>query len=114
MTGYGTGGTFHGAGKYIKEQSPNTKIVLAEPAAANLIGSGIKTERNPDGSPATSHSAFAGKSALVLFYYVYSDVQSRSRLIWALCLNLVCLYITAFKPQILTKVISPLFHLHKS
>lgn len=59
MTGYGTGGTFHGAGKYIKEQSPNTKIVLAEPAAANLIGSGIKTERNADGSPATSHSAFA-------------------------------------------------------
>lgn len=32
---------------------------MAEPAAANLIGSGIKTERNPDGSPATSHSAFA-------------------------------------------------------
>lgn len=86
MTGYGTGGTFHGAGKYIKEHSPSTKIVLAEvsqwfilcaslfmsyylkshhsplllqPAAANLIGSGIKTERNSDGSPATSHSAFS-------------------------------------------------------
>ena len=59
VTGYGTGGTFHGAGKYIKEHSPSTKIVLAEPAAANLIGSGIKTERNSDGSPATSHAAFA-------------------------------------------------------
>ena len=56
----GTGGTFHGAGKYIKEHSPNTKIILAEPGAANLIGSGIKTERNADGSPATSHPAFKG------------------------------------------------------
>lgn len=27
--------------------------------AANLIGSGIKTERNDDGSPASSHPAFA-------------------------------------------------------
>lgn len=33
VTGYGTGGTFHGAGKYIKKNSPNTKIVLAEPGA---------------------------------------------------------------------------------
>ena len=59
VTGYGTGGTFHGTGKYIKEQSPDTKIILAEPGAANLIGSGIKTERNADGSPAGSHPAFA-------------------------------------------------------
>ena len=58
VTGYGTGGTFHGAGKYIKENSPGTKIVLAEPGAANLIGSGIKTDRNDDGSPAASHPAF--------------------------------------------------------
>jgi len=58
VTGYGTGGTFHGAGKYIKEHSPDTKIILAEPGAANLIGSGIATERNPDGSPSSSHPAF--------------------------------------------------------
>ena len=58
MTGYGTGGTFHGTGKYIKEHSPNTKIILAEPGSANLVGSGIKTERNADGSPASSHPAF--------------------------------------------------------
>jgi cysteine synthase len=58
VTGYGTGGTFHGAGKYIKENSPGTKIILAEPGAANLIGSGIATERNDDGSPAASHPAF--------------------------------------------------------
>lgn len=58
VTGYGTGGTFHGAGKYIKEHSPNTKIILAEPGAAAIVGSGIKTERNADGSPQASHPAF--------------------------------------------------------
>ena len=31
VTGYGTGGTFHGAAKYIKAKSPDTTIVLAEP-----------------------------------------------------------------------------------
>jgi cysteine synthase len=54
----GTGGTFHGAGKYIKEHCPNTKIILAEPGAAAIVGSGIKTERNADGSPQASHPAF--------------------------------------------------------
>ena len=43
----------------MKENSAGTKIVLAEPGAANLVGSGIKTERNADGSPAGSHPAFA-------------------------------------------------------
>jgi len=59
VTGYGTGGTFHGAGKYIKQNSPTTKIVLAEPGSAALVDSGIATERNDDGSPVASHPAFA-------------------------------------------------------
>merc|ERR1711935_697169 len=59
VTGYGTGGTFHGAGKYIKSKSPSTKIVLSEPGAAALVDSGIATERNDDGSPKGSHPAFA-------------------------------------------------------
>jgi len=46
VTGYGTGGTYHGAGKYIKSKSPETKIVLAEPGAAALLDSGIKVSRH--------------------------------------------------------------------
>jgi cysteine synthase len=58
--GYGTGGTFHGAGKYIKSKSPSTKIILAEPGSAALIDSGIKTKRKDDGSSLDSHPAFKG------------------------------------------------------
>jgi cysteine synthase A len=60
ITGYGTGGTFHGAGKYIKSKSPSTKIILAEPGSAALIDSGIKTKRKDDGSSLDSHPAFKG------------------------------------------------------
>mmetsp|Transcript_46126 Transcript_46126/g.59256 ORF Transcript_46126/g.59256 Transcript_46126/m.59256 type:complete len:370 (-) Transcript_46126:87-1196(-) len=59
VTGYGTGGTFHGAGKFIKAKRPDIKIVLAEPEAAPLVNSGIPTERNADGSPSVSHPSFA-------------------------------------------------------
>lgn len=59
VTGYGTGGTFHGAGKAIKAALPDVKIVLAEPEAAGLLASGVPTERNADGSPVASHPAFA-------------------------------------------------------
>jgi len=58
VTGYGTGGTYHGAGKAIKAAKPDVKIVLAEPEAAPLLKSGVKTERNPDGSPLDTHPAF--------------------------------------------------------
>ena len=59
VTGYGTGGTFHGTGKFLKEKRPDVKIVLAEPEGAGLLASGIPTERNSDGSPVGSHPAFA-------------------------------------------------------
>jgi len=58
VTGYGTGGTFHGAGKKLKEKWPELKIVLAEPEDAGLLVSGTGQERNADGSPASSHPAF--------------------------------------------------------
>lgn len=56
--GYGTGGTFTGAGKALKAARPDIKIALAEPEAAQMLASGTKTERNPDGSAVGSHPAF--------------------------------------------------------
>lgn len=58
VLGYGTGGTFQGAGKVIKREFPNCKIVLSEPENAALIKSGHKQERNANGAPKVSHAAF--------------------------------------------------------
>lgn len=55
VTGTGTGGTYHGAGKYIKEKSPDTKIIMVEPKGAALVHSGIATPRNADGTPSEGH-----------------------------------------------------------
>ena len=64
VTGYGTGGTFHGAGKAIKAARPDVKIVLSEPEGAPLINSGLPQERKGAGdafagAAAASHPAFA-------------------------------------------------------
>lgn len=40
VTGYGTGGTFAGVGKMLKQALPDIKVVLSEPANAQLIASG--------------------------------------------------------------------------
>jgi cysteine synthase len=58
VTGYGTGGTIAGVGRVLRRERPETKIVLCEPANAQLLGSGRPQERTEDGAPATSHSAF--------------------------------------------------------
>jgi len=58
VTGYGTGGTFAGVAKVLREKRSETKIILSEPINAQLIESGVAQERNADGSPASSHSAF--------------------------------------------------------
>ena len=58
VLGYGTGGTFSGAGKALKEKRPDIKICLGEPADAPLVAFGQKSERNPDGSATGSHPAF--------------------------------------------------------
>lgn len=58
VLGYGTGGTFSGAGGAIKAARKDVKVVLAEPEAAPLLQSGIKTDRNADGSAVASHPAF--------------------------------------------------------
>ncbi len=58
VTGYGTGGTVAGVGRVLRRERPETRIVLAEPANAQLIGSGHLQERDPTGAPASSHPAF--------------------------------------------------------
>lgn len=58
VTGFGTGGTVAGVGRVLKKESPNTKIVLSEPANAQLIASGHEQERGDNNSPAVSHPAF--------------------------------------------------------
>src|SRR5262247_1958968 len=40
VTGYGTGGTLSGVARVLRVERPETKIVLCEPANAQLLGSG--------------------------------------------------------------------------
>src|SRR5215472_3034934 len=58
VTGYGTGGTLKGVARMLAKEMSNTKIVLCEPQDAQLIASGLRQERNPDGSPSAAHPAF--------------------------------------------------------
>ena len=58
VTGYGTGGTLTGVGRVLRRTRPETKIILSEPANAQLVGSGQAQERATDGSPAAGHPAF--------------------------------------------------------
>ena len=58
VTGYGTGGTVSGVARVLRKERPDTKIILSEPANAQLIGSGQDQGRGADHSPAHSHPAF--------------------------------------------------------
>ncbi len=58
VTGYGTGGTVTGLARVLRRERPETRIILSEPANAQLLGSGQAQERNGQGAPAVSHPAF--------------------------------------------------------
>jgi cysteine synthase A len=58
VTGYGTGGTITGVGRVLRRERPEVKIVLSEPANAQLLGSGQVQQRDASGAPAASHPAF--------------------------------------------------------
>ncbi|MEO9629425.1 MAG: pyridoxal-phosphate dependent enzyme [Sulfitobacter sp.] len=58
VTGYGTGGTFAGVSTHLRRERPQTRIILTEPANAQLLGSGGRQERENGGAPAASHPAF--------------------------------------------------------
>ena len=58
VTGYGTGGTVSGVGRVLRAERPETKIILTEPANAQLVASGHAQKRNAAHQPDESHPAF--------------------------------------------------------
>ena len=58
VTGYGTGGTLKGVARVLRKERPETKIIVCEPADAQLLGSGVEQKRNADGTPAAPHPSF--------------------------------------------------------
>ncbi|HJU32728.1 MAG TPA: pyridoxal-phosphate dependent enzyme [Hyphomicrobiaceae bacterium] len=58
VTGYGTGGTLKGVARVLAKERPETKIVVCEPADAQLLGSKTPQQRNPDGTAAGAHPSF--------------------------------------------------------
>ncbi len=58
VSGYGTGGTVTGVSRVLRRERPETKIILSEPANAQLIGSGIAQARGTDHAPGGSHPSW--------------------------------------------------------
>ncbi|MFN4155765.1 MAG: PLP-dependent cysteine synthase family protein [Paracoccaceae bacterium] len=58
VTGYGTGGTVAGLARVLRRERPETRIILTEPANAQLVGSGVAQQRDAGGAPAASHPSF--------------------------------------------------------
>jgi len=58
VTGFGTGGTLKGVARVMRQEMPDTRIVVCEPADAPMLSSGSKQERKPDGSPAAANAVW--------------------------------------------------------
>jgi cysteine synthase A len=58
VTGYGTGGTLTGVGRVLRRERPDVKIILSEPANAQLVGSGEAQARGPGHEPSGSHPSW--------------------------------------------------------
>ncbi len=58
VTGYGTGGTVSGLARVLRRERPETRIILTEPANAQLVGSGVAQARSAAGGPTESHPSF--------------------------------------------------------
>ena len=58
VTGFGTGGTLNGVARGLRQHSPATKVVAAEPDNAQVLGSGVRQPRDAEGNPSASHPNF--------------------------------------------------------
>ena len=58
VTGYGTGGTVSGVGRVLRQERPDTKIILTEPANAAIVSSGYVNTRNDAHQPTEGHPNF--------------------------------------------------------
>jgi cysteine synthase A len=55
VTGFGTGGTLKGVGRVLRQERPDTKIIVCEPELAPMLSSGTPQQRNEDGTAVGSH-----------------------------------------------------------
>ena len=58
VSGFGTGGTMLGVSRAMREASPDTRIIAAEPDNSPVLGAGIPQPRDKDGRPDGSHPHF--------------------------------------------------------
>jgi len=58
VSGFGTGGTLKGVARALRQSSPRTRVIVAEPDNAPVLASGIPQPRRPDGGVAASHPQF--------------------------------------------------------
>ncbi|OUS08780.1 cysteine synthase A [Gammaproteobacteria bacterium 54_18_T64] len=59
VSGYGTGGTLKGVARVMREQSPETKIVVCEPESAALLTSHVPQQAGESESTYKSHGSFS-------------------------------------------------------
>jgi cysteine synthase A len=55
VTGFGTGGTLKGVGRVLRQERPDTKIIVCEPELAPMLTSGAPQQRKEDGTAVGSH-----------------------------------------------------------
>lgn len=58
ISGFGTGGTFNGVSRVLREKSPDTQIMICEPDNSQMLGGQKSQPRNADGTPSASHPDF--------------------------------------------------------
>lgn len=58
VSGFGTGGTLQGVSRALREETPATRVVVAEPDNAALLGSGVPQAVDERGIPTSSHPHF--------------------------------------------------------